>query len=103
RAADVADPPQARALVEDVTARLGRIDVLVNNAGANLKERTFRELTPESWRAMIAANLEGAFHCLHAVLPQMIERGDGLIINVNSVSGKRASPLGGTAYIAAKF
>jgi NADP-dependent 3-hydroxy acid dehydrogenase YdfG len=102
-AADVSDSGQAQALVRDVTAKLGRIDVLVNNAGANLKERTMRELTPETWRQMIGANLEGAFYCMKAVLPQMLERHDGIIINVNSISGQRATPLGGTAYVAAKF
>jgi NAD(P)-dependent dehydrogenase (short-subunit alcohol dehydrogenase family) len=103
RAADVTDPDQVQALVRDVSARLGRIDILVNNAGANLKERTFRELTPQSWRRMLAANLDGAFYCCRAVLPQMAQRQDGLIINVNSISGKRAHPLGGIAYVAAKF
>jgi NAD(P)-dependent dehydrogenase (short-subunit alcohol dehydrogenase family) len=102
-AADVTDPEQVQALVRDVSARLGRIDILVNNAGANLKERTFRDLTPQTWRRMLAANLDGAFYCCHAVLPQMAERKDGLIINVNSISGKRAHPLGGVAYVAAKF
>ena len=102
-AADVTDPQQVKRLVDDVTQRLGRIDVLVNNAGLNIKERTIRELTPERWRTLMAGNLEGAFHCMQAVLPQMRERQDGLIINVNSISGKRANPLGGAAYNAAKF
>jgi NADP-dependent 3-hydroxy acid dehydrogenase YdfG len=102
-AADVTDPQQVGRLVEDVTKRLGRIDVLVNNAGLNIKERTIRELTPERWRTLMAGNLDGAFHCMQAVLPQMRERQDGLIINVNSIAGKRANPLGGAAYIAAKF
>ena len=81
----------------------GRIDILVNNAGANIKERTFRELTPETWKYLVGANLDGAFYCMHAVLPQMLERKDGIIINVNSIAGKRAGPLGGAAYAAAKF
>ncbi len=102
-AADVTDPEQVRRLVDDVTKRLGRIDVLVNNAGLNIKERTFRELTPERWRRLLAGNLDGAFHCMAAVLPQMRERQDGLIINVNSIAGKRANPLGGVGYVAAKF
>src|SRR5690242_20835772 len=50
-----------------------------------------------------SANLDGAFYCTHAVLPQMIERRDGLIIYVSSIAGKRANPLGGAAYAAAKF
>src|SRR5262249_4354127 len=62
-----------------------------------------KELTPESWRTQVQANLDGAFFCAHAVLPQMLARKDGLIITVNSVAGKRASPLGGAAYSAAKF
>jgi NAD(P)-dependent dehydrogenase (short-subunit alcohol dehydrogenase family) len=103
RPADVTDPEQVRQLVEDVNRRFGRIDVLVNNAGLNIKERTLRELTPERWRRLLAGNLEGAFHCMQAVLPSMRERRDGLIINVNSISGKRANPLGGAGYIAAKF
>ncbi len=102
-AADVSQPEPVAALVKDVTARLGRIDILVNNAGANIKQRSFRELTPETWKYLVAANLDGAFYCIHAVLPQMLERKEGLIINVNSTSGKRAGPLGGAAYSAAKF
>ncbi|MFO0877805.1 MAG: SDR family oxidoreductase [Gemmataceae bacterium] len=101
--ADLTDPTQAGQLIATVTERLGRIDILVNNAGVNIKEREFHQLTPDSWRTLVAGNLEAAFHCMHAVLPQMRERKDGLIINVNSISGKRANPLGGVAYIAAKF
>jgi NADP-dependent 3-hydroxy acid dehydrogenase YdfG len=103
RAADVTDAAQVQALVRDVTQRLGRIDILVNNAGLNIKERTFHELTPERWHYLVGGNLHGAFYCMHAVLPQMRERRDGLIININSISGKRSNPLGGLAYNAAKF
>jgi NAD(P)-dependent dehydrogenase (short-subunit alcohol dehydrogenase family) len=103
RAADVADPTQAAALVADCTNRLGHIDILVNNAGMNIKERTLHELTPERWQQMLGANLNGAFYCIHAVLPQMRERRAGVIININSISGKRSHPLGGIAYNAAKF
>jgi NADP-dependent 3-hydroxy acid dehydrogenase YdfG len=90
-------------LVRRVTAHCGRIDILVNNAGLNVKERAFRELTPERWELLRRANLDGAFYCIRAVLPQMLERRDGLIVNVSSVAGKRAGPLGGAAYAAAKF
>lgn len=102
-ACDVTDVKQVGQLVEQVRKQLGGIDILVNNAGANLKERTFRELTPASWDRLIRANLDGAFYCIHAVLPEMLARQDGLIINIVSVAGKRASPLGGVAYAAAKF
>jgi NADP-dependent 3-hydroxy acid dehydrogenase YdfG len=102
-AADLADPGLVERLVRDVTSRLGAIDVLVNNAGVNIKDRQFSQLTPETWRQLVAGNLDAAFLCTHAVLPQMRQRGAGLIINVNSISGKRANPLGGIGYIAAKF
>ena len=102
-AADVADLGQVEVLVQEVTRRLGRIDILVNNAGLNIKERAFRELTPENWHLLLGANLHGAYYCMRAVLPRMRERRDGLIININSISGKRSNPLGGLAYNAAKF
>ena len=103
QAADVTDPAQVQRLVRDVTARLGKIDMLVNNAGLNIKQRAFRELTVESYHQLVAANLHGAFYCMQAVVPQMRQRKDGLIVCVNSISGKRSGPLGGIAYNAAKF
>ena len=102
-AADLADPTQVKKLIDGVTAKMGRIDILVNNAGLNIKDRLFRDLTPETWRELVGGNLDGAFFCTHAVLPQMRERKSGLIITVNSIAGKRANPLGGVGYIAAKF
>ena len=100
---DVTSAAQCQTLIESATEAFGQVDVLVNNAGTNLKARTFRELTPESWDLMIRTNLDGAFYCTKAVLPQMFERKDGVIVNVVSVAGKRANPLGGAAYVAAKF
>jgi NADP-dependent 3-hydroxy acid dehydrogenase YdfG len=102
-ATDVTSAVQCDALVRQATERFGHVDILVNNAGTNLKARTLRELTPEAWDGMIRANLDGAFYCTRAVLPQMLERKDGVIVNVVSVAGKRANPLGGAAYVAAKF
>ena len=100
---DVSVAAQCQALIDAATAKFGRVDVLVNNAGANLKARRMRELTPETWDKMIRTNLDGAFYCTHAVLPQMLARKDGVIINLVSVAGKRANPLGGAAYVASKF
>jgi NAD(P)-dependent dehydrogenase (short-subunit alcohol dehydrogenase family) len=102
-AADVTDKAQVAALVDAVTRRFGRIDILINNAGANIKGRAVQDLTPETWDQQIAVNLNSAFYCTFAVLPQMRTRRDGVIVNVSSVSGKRANPLGGAAYSAAKF
>jgi NADP-dependent 3-hydroxy acid dehydrogenase YdfG len=103
-AADVSQQRQVVLLVANVTKKLGgSIDILVNNAGTNLKERAFRELTPEAWDRLIRTNLDGAFYCIHAVMPSMIARQDGVIINIVSIAGKRATPLGGVAYAASKF
>ncbi|MBM3993853.1 MAG: SDR family oxidoreductase [Planctomycetes bacterium] len=103
-ACDVAQQKQVTALVATVTQKLGGpIDILVNNAGTNLKERTFRELTPDAWDRLIQTNLNGAYYCIHAVAPAMFERRDGVIINIVSTSGLRAHPLGGVAYAASKF
>jgi NADP-dependent 3-hydroxy acid dehydrogenase YdfG len=101
--ANVAVADECDTLIAAATNRFGRVDILVNNAGTNLKARSLRELTPDAWDKMIRANLDGAFYCMKAVLPQMFERRDGVIVNVVSVAGKRANPLGGAAYVAAKF
>ena len=100
---DVTKPGECAKLIETATKAYGRVDILVNNAGTNIKDRTLRDLTNEAWEMMIRTNLDGAFYCTKAVLPQMFERKDGVIVNVVSVAGKRANPLGGAAYVAAKF
>jgi NAD(P)-dependent dehydrogenase (short-subunit alcohol dehydrogenase family) len=101
-AADVADPAQVERLADWARGRLGWVDVLVNNAGLNIKERAFRQLTPDRWEQVVRANLDGAFYCARAVLPGMRERGDGLIVWVSSVAAKRPGPLGGAAYAVSK-
>ena len=103
KACDVTDPASVADLVKAVTDTLGRIDILVNNAGTNIKARKMRELTVENWNKLVRTNLDGAFYCIREVLPQMVARKDGVIINVNSVSGKRAYPLAGAGYAAGKF
>jgi NADP-dependent 3-hydroxy acid dehydrogenase YdfG len=102
-AGDVSDPELAAAIIATATKVFGHIDVLVNNAGANVRNRALRDLSIDDWNTLIRTNLDGAFYCLHAVLPQMLARRDGVIVNIVSVAGKRANPLGGAAYIAAKF
>lgn len=102
-AADVSQPDAMQQLVHYVIERFGRIDILVNNAGLNIKERKIRDLTPEGWQKLIRTNLDGAFYCIRAVLPGMLERRNGLIININSIAGRRALPLSGGGYAASKF
>ena len=100
---DVSDAGQVQTMVQNVVKHFGIIDILVNAAGTNIKKRTFRELTPESWQQMMRTNLDGAFYCIHAVVPAMLQRKDGVIININSTSGLRAHPLSGVGYAASKF
>ena len=103
RVADVASPDAIHHVVGQLHQRWGPIDILVNNAGLNLRKRALRELTPENWQVLLRTNLDGAFYCIHAVLPAMLERCDGVIINICSTAGKRPGPLGGAAYAASKF
>ncbi len=103
RSADVGDRESVQQLIDWATAQLGRIDILVNSAGMNIKTRKMSDMTPEQWDQVIRINATGAYNCMYAVLPQMRERRDGLIINVSSIAGLRASALGGVAYAASKF
>lgn len=103
RACDVTDRGSVQDLVVWATAELGRIDILVNGAGANIKTRSMASMRPEQWDEMLAVNATSAYYLIAATLPQMRERQDGLIVNISSVSGKRASTAGGVAYCAAKF
>ena len=100
---DVTNATQVSTLFERVNNRYNKIDILVNNAGTNIKARKMRELTLEAWDQLIRTNLDGAFYCIKAVLPGMLERKDGVIININSISGKRPYPLAGAGYAAGKF
>jgi NAD(P)-dependent dehydrogenase (short-subunit alcohol dehydrogenase family) len=83
---DVTDEASVEAMVEGVTDRLGPIDVLVNNAG--IVENSPAEETPiESWRRVLAVNLDGVFLCAKHVGQRMLDRGEGRIVNIASMSG----------------
>lgn len=100
---DVADRASVADLVSWANQELGQIDILVNNAGVNVAKRTMADLSPEDWDKLMAINATGVYNLMHAVLPQMRERKDGLIVNISSIAGKRSSMLGGVAYCASKF
>ncbi len=80
-----------------------RFDLLVCNAGTNLPRRALKDLTSEDWDTLIGVNLTGAFNTVRAVLPHMRAAKRGTVIQICSISGKRAGPLGGIGYSAAKF
>jgi NADP-dependent 3-hydroxy acid dehydrogenase YdfG len=102
-ACDVADRASVGKLFAWANQQLGRIDILVNAAGVNLKNRMMANMQPPDWDRVMAINASGVYHAMYAVLPQMRERRDGVIINISSISGKRAAALGGVAYNASKF
>ena len=98
---DVSDESQAKALIEDAANELGRLDVLVNNAGLMLLGPIEGADTGE-WRRMIEVNVLGLFYCTHAALPVMREQGGGHIVNISSVAGRRAG-AGTGVYNATKW
>jgi NAD(P)-dependent dehydrogenase (short-subunit alcohol dehydrogenase family) len=102
-ACDVANRNDVHQLFEWANRQLGQIDILVNSAGVNIKTRKMSEMSPEQWDYVMGVNVTGAYHCMREVLPQMQQRRDGVIVNISSISGKRATALGGVAYSASKF
>jgi NAD(P)-dependent dehydrogenase (short-subunit alcohol dehydrogenase family) len=100
---DVADRQSVAALFRWAQHALGPLDILVNSAGINVRRRLMAQTDPADWDRVLAVNATGVFNCMREVLPAMRERGDGLIVTISSISGLRASMLGGTAYSASKF
>lgn len=83
--ADISDPKQAKGLIEAAISALGRIDVLVNNASVR-RQTKFADMTPEEWREIMSATLDGAFYCAHAAAPRIAAAGGGSIINLGGIS-----------------
>jgi 3-oxoacyl-[acyl-carrier protein] reductase len=105
--ADLTDEGAVRELVESVQRQLGRVDVLVNNAGMTqtgrpMDETTVQQTSYADWQRQIAITLNTAFLMTRAVLPGMVERNYGRIVNVSSVTGPLVSHPGWAAYSAAK-
>jgi len=98
---DVSDAEQVRGMVAKVLADYGKIDVLINNAGIGMR-KPFVETELDTIEAMIRVNFLGAAYCTHAVLPSMIARKRGHIVNISSGAGKIGT-LNMSAYCASKF
>ncbi len=99
---DISDKCEVAGVAARIGERFGRLDILVNSAGVNVKERLWKDLTPEKWDQVIRIDLDGAFYCTHAVLPLMRAQRDGLIIQISSWAGRFDEYLTGAAYNAAK-
>ena len=101
--ADVTNEDECMAAVEKAQQAFGRIDLLINNAGANLVNRTIQETTIEEWRRILDLNLTSAYVFTKALLPSMIERQEGTIINIASRAAMIPSVFAGVSYSASKI
>lgn len=99
--ADVSSIEQVNQAVESLKNTLGPVDILINNAGTG-KFGKFLELEPEEWKQIIDINLMGVYYVTRAVLPQLIEKNGGDIINISSTAGQKGAPVT-SAYSASKF
>ena len=97
---NVGSADDCRRTVNEVIEQHGRLDVLVNTAGITI-DKTVMKLTDEDWYRVLAVNLSGAFFTSQAVMPHMLERGTGRIINISSIIGSTGN-IGQTNYAASK-
>ena len=100
-ACDLRDPDRTQLAVAALVDGLGGVDALINNAGLVIRKSVL-DISMEEWHAMIDTNVNGLFYATRAVLPHLLDRGGGHIINISSISGK--VPLaGGSGYAASKY
>src|ERR1700761_9572467 len=97
---NVGSADDCRRTINEVLEQHGRLDVLVNNAGITI-DKTALKMTDEDWYKVLAVNLSGAFFMSQAVLPHMLERGSGRIVNISSIIGETGN-IGQANYAASK-
>ena len=100
--ADVTRAADVDAMVRASLAGLGRVDILVNNVGGYARMRTTWEIEESEWDFIVALNLKSAFLCSKAVIPHMLARKRGRIVNLSSIVGRSAPTLSAAHYSAAK-
>lgn len=100
-AVDVRSRPSVDAMIDAVTARFGRLDILVTCAGILYPTR-FEHITEKEWEQTFAVNVSGVFHCNQAAAAAMRKNAWGRIVNLSSTAGKSVSTLGGAHYTASK-
>ncbi len=99
--ADVTDPASIAAALATTEAQIGPPDILVNNAGITGPNHPLDQYPIEEWRRVIEIDLMGVFYCCRAVVPRMLHRDRGRIVNIASIAGKEGNP-NASAYSAAK-
>jgi NADP-dependent 3-hydroxy acid dehydrogenase YdfG len=99
---DVSDAAAVNAAAQQILAKHGRIDLLVNSAGINVPKRSWADMETEGWDKLVQINLNGVLYCMRAVLPAMRAQKDGCIINVASWAGRHVSKMPGPAYTSTK-
>jgi len=99
---DVTKKAQVKSFIDKVIKDHGRLDCLINNAGAIHPKKPIESLSEEEYQACMATNTDGVFYFLQAVVPVMKKQNQGIIINISSGAGKKGYP-GLSAYSASKF
>lgn len=100
--ANVIKTDDIRRMVKEVEDRLGHIDILVNNAGSLVERLKTMALTEERWDEVMDLNAKSAFFCAQAVVPKMLEKGAGVIVNVTSIAARNGGAPGSIHYSSAK-
>ena len=100
---DIGDAAAVAEMGRSVIAEFGDVEVLVNAAGTNAPRRSLEVLSLADYHAMIDTNMNGAYYCVQAFLPQMRARGSGTIVNIVSDAARQASPKAGPGYSMSKF
>jgi len=101
-AADVSSGPQVRSLMAAAMREYGRIDIVISNAGIGFPD-PIASITEDRWDRVLAVNLKGAFLCVQAALPGMMERRSGSIVLISSIAARRASLVNGAHYTCSKY
>jgi NAD(P)-dependent dehydrogenase (short-subunit alcohol dehydrogenase family) len=101
-AADVSSRAQVRALVDAAVREGGGLDILVSNAAIGFPDPILT-ITDEQWDRVLAVNLKGAFLCVQAVLPTLLERRAGSVVLISSIAGRRSSLINGAHYTCSKY
>jgi 3-oxoacyl-[acyl-carrier protein] reductase len=100
--ADVTQNSAIEQMIADVERGLGPVDILVNNAGSLIERLPTLEMTEQRWDEVVDLNAKSAFFAAQAVIPKMLEKGSGVIINVTSIAARNGGALGSIHYSAAK-